>query len=277
MTIHAFWLRSSLLSTVSLCLAACGGGSGASLRFSANDSMAQASRVQAQSVVALRDVAAPTFHSSDGVTFTLSEARIHLKDIRLSLPEGTHCSDVSGGLSGVTCGDASVAADDAPGGKLVIPGPLVVDLLGGTTTPDLSGLRLPAGTYQRIDFRLDEAKAGDVPADSALLGYSLQVKAGFEQDATPKTLELKLKFSEDARFESSTGVTVGENESLLALLSPGTWLEGLPVGQCLRKGDLTMSGDVVRIDDRAKGDCSGAENRVRDNIKNSGRLNKAQP
>ncbi|HZH12811.1 MAG TPA: hypothetical protein VE057_00465 [Archangium sp.] len=82
--------------------------------------------------------------------------------------------------------------------------------------------------------------------------------------------------SEHVDFESATGIIVGDNDALLALLSPQTWLEGLPVGSCLQKGDLEFSSNVLRIDDRAKGDCGGAESLVRTNIKNSGRLRKAE-
>ena len=276
MNLRAPWLHSTFPSLLCLSLAACGGGSGVALRFSANDNTAtaQAQAVQA-GATASSDIASPTFRSSDGVLFTLTEARIFLRDIRLDLPQGTKCSDVSGLISGATCKASESKSGDDGSGTVVVSGPLTVDLLSGVTTPDLSGLRLPAGTYKRIDFRLEEARSGEVPADSALLGYSLQVKARFEQDSSPATLDLKLKFSEDARFESSTGVQVGADEALLALLAPQTWLAGLPVSQCLRKGDLQMSGSVLTIDDRAKGDCGDAEKRVRDNIKNSGRLHKA--
>ena len=283
MAFRSPWLHHTLLSAVSLSLAACDGGGTASLRFSAHESAVAQGRpnVYVQAVESPPPGVMPTFRSSDGVTFTLSEARIHLRDIRLDLPRGTRCEDVSGLLTGATCKakDAtSTSKDDDSGesGTVVVPGPLVVDLLTGVTTPDLSGLRLPAGTYKRIDFRLQDARSDDVPSGSPLLGYSLQVKATFERDAALQTLDLKLKFSEDARFESSTGVTVAEDDALLALLSPQTWLEGLPVGQCLQKGDLQLNSNVLRIDDRAKGACNDAESLVRANIKNSGRLGRAR-
>jgi hypothetical protein len=266
---HTASLRLTLLSAA-LAVTACG-GDGASLRFSVNENQAQAASALVQAADATTP--APTFRSSDGLTFTLNEARIHLKDIRLDLPQGTKCADVRGLLSGATCkgGDSGSGS-----GTVVIPGPLIVDLMTGATTPDLSGLRLPAGTYKRIDFRLDEARAGEVAANEPLVGYSLLVKAGFTRDNTAHTLDLKLKFSEDARFQSSTGVEVGADDELLALLKPQVWLEGLPVASCLQKGDLQIANNVLRIDDQAKGDCSGAEGLVKNNIKNSGDLRKAK-
>lgn len=260
-------LRQTLLSAT-LALTACG-GEGASLRFSVRDSQAQATGA----LVAAADAApAPTF-SSEGITFTLSEARIHLKDIRLDLPQGTKCDDVRGLLSGATCQGGESGSGS---GTVIVPGPLVVDLMTGSTTPDLSGLRLPAGTYKRIDFRLDEARAGEVAATEPLVGYSLLVKAGFTREGAANTLELKLKFSEDARFQSATGVEVGENDALLALLQPQAWLEGLPVASCLQSGDLRLSNNVLHLDDQARGACGDAENLVKSNIKNSGALRKAK-
>lgn len=264
MNIRTPSLRQSLLCAAAIGLTACDGGS-AALRFSVNESAAQASSVLAQGAEATA-TPAPTFHSSDGIVFTLTEARIHLKDIRLDLPQGTKCGEVSGLLAGATCKGSDSS------GTVVVPGPIVVDLMTGATTPDLSGLRLPAGNYKRIDFRLEEAKAAEVASGEPLVGYSLLVKASFTQDNASNTLDLKLKFSEDARFESPNGVAVDADTALLALLQPQAWLDGLPVATCLSKGDLQISSNVLRIDDQAKGDCGDAENRVKTNIKNSGQL-----
>jgi hypothetical protein len=263
-------LRQSLLCAT-LALTACG-GEGASLRFSVREGQAQAASALVAAAESPAPPAAPTFSSGD-LTFTLSEARIHLKDIRLDLPQGTQCNDVSGLLSGATCQGGESGSGS---GTLVVPGPIVVDLMTGATTPDLSGLRLPAGTYKRIDFRLEEAKAGEVASNEPLVGYSLRVKASFTRDGAANTLDLQLKFSEDARFQSATGVEVGENDALLALLKPQAWLEGLPVASCLQTGDLQISNNVLRLDDRARGACGDAENLVKTNIKNSGDLRKAR-
>lgn len=268
MNLRSLPLRQSLLCAAALSISACG-GEGATLRFSANESQAQAASVLVQGAE-MTAAPAPTFRSSDGITFTLTEARIHLRDIRLDLPQGTKCGEVSGLLAGATCKGSDSS------GTVLVPGPIIVDLMTGTTTPDLSGLRLPAGNYKRIDFRLEETKADEVASGEPLVGYSLMVKASFTRDNAANTLDLKLKFSEDARFESANGVAVGADTALLALLSPQVWLDGLPVATCLSKGDLQISGNVLRIDAQAKGECGDAENRVKLNIKNSGQLRTAK-
>jgi hypothetical protein len=271
MNLRAPSLRQTLLpAAAAVALAACG-GEGVSLRFSVHESQAQAASVHVQADHYPLPPA-PTFRSSDGVTFTLTEARLHLKDIRLDLPQGTKCANVRGLFAGATCQGGESGSGS---GTVVVPGPIIVDLMTGATLPDLSTLRLPAGTYKRIDFRLEEAKAGEVAVTEPLVGYSLRVKASFNQDSTPSNLELNLKFSEDARFESATGVEVGADDELLALLKPQVWLEGLPVAACLQKGDLEMSSNVLLMDASAKGDCSGAEDTVKRNIKNSGDLRKS--
>jgi len=259
--------RGLLLSSVALGLAACG-GDGASLRFTSNDRAVSTSNAWVQ---AAADEPAPStvFTSSDGTSFTLTQARIHLRDIRLDLPKGTKCEDVSGLLSGAECkgsGDAKT---------LLVPGPIVVDLMTGATTPDLSELRIPAGNYKRIDFRLEEAKSDEVGATEPLLGYSFMARADFTQGGTARKLEMFFKFSEDARFESATGVDVPEGGSLVAFLKPQVWLQGLPLGECIRDGDVEVANNTVRVDDKAGGECSDAENTVKENIKTSGDLRKS--
>ncbi|WP_375769301.1 DUF4382 domain-containing protein [Archangium gephyra] len=268
MNLPTLSLRQTLLSAT-LALTACG-GEGASLRFSANENRAQAASALVSALEPLGP-SAPTF-SSEGLTFTLTEALIHLKDIRLDLPQGTKCADVRGLLSGATCQGGESGSGS---GTVVVPGPIVVDLMTGATQPDLSGLRLPAGTYKRIDFRLEEAEAGEV-ATGPLVGYSLLARATFTRDGADNILDLKLKFSEDARFQSATGVTVDADDELLALLKPQAWLEGLPVASCLQSGDLQLSSNVLYLDERAQGACGDAETLVKNNIKNSGDLRKAK-
>lgn len=271
MTLPSF--RTTLLSAAALALTACGSGSGASLHFSVRDRVSSGSAVN-NTVQAAEPTPAPlTFQSSDGASFTLTQARIHLRDIRLDLPQGTKCADVIGMTSGVQCKGSD--SGGAGSGTLVVAGPLVVDLMTGVSTPDLSGLIIPAGNYKRIDFRLEEGHADELPAGETLIGYSLKVSADPAQ-AGGKKLELALKFSEDARFDSATGVDVPEGGKLIAMLQPTQWLTGLPLASCISKGDVAVEGDTVRIDDQAKGECSGAEDLVKRNIKTSGDLRKQE-
>ena len=269
-------MLSRTLLVPALVLTACGGGD-AGLRFSANPALtsaqATASQVQALSASAQQQPTAPTFQSSDGVTFTLREAYVHLRDIRLDLPKGSRCEDVLATVSGAEC-KSSTSGDDSK--TLVVAGPLVVNLMTGATTPDISGLRIPAGTYRRIDFRLTDAATGVTPA--ALAESAFHLKADFTHAGAPAVLDVRLDFEEDARFESATGVEVGEGDadSLLVLMKPQVWLQGLPLGGCLAKGDVAVVGGVLALDEKAGGDCSATEGLIKDAIKRSGDLDKLQ-
>lgn len=260
--------RGLLLSSLALGLSACGGGDGASLRFTSNDGVVSLSNGLVQP--AADTPPSTVFSSSDGTTFTLTQARIHLRDIRLDLPKGTKCEDVIGLVSGADC----KGSDDSK--TIEVEGPIVVDLMTGATTPDLSGLRIPAGNYKRIDFRLEESKAEEVGAAEPLVGYSFLANADFTQDGVARKLELKFKFSEDARFDSDTGVDVPEGGSLVAFLKPQAWLEGVPLGKCIRDGDVEIINNTVRIDEESGSKCSDAEGAVKEAIKTSGDLRKSE-
>jgi hypothetical protein len=267
-------LRTTLLSAAALSLTACSSGDGATLHFSVRDRVSSSAALNAYLITAANETPAPTFQSSDGVTLELTQARIHLRDIRLDLPQGTQCADVIGLTAGAECkgGDSGTGS-----GSIIVEGPIIVDFMSGVTKPDLSGLVIPAGTYKRIDFRLEEGHSDELPMGEPLIGYTLKVSARFTGTAQAgKKLELALKFSEDARFESATGVEVPEGGKLIAMLQPTKWLAGLPLGGCIQKGDVVVEGDTVRIDDRAGGECGGAEDLVKRNIKTSGDLRKQE-
>jgi hypothetical protein len=99
-----------------------------------------------------------TFQSSDGLTFTLNEARVNLRDIELDLPSGENCEDRQALIA--------APAECKGSSTVILPGPFVVDLASGTSTPDLSTAGVPADTYKRIDFRFDEVKAGEGVPDT---------------------------------------------------------------------------------------------------------------
>lgn len=200
----------------------------------------------------------------DGATaFDVSEASIHLRDIELDLPNGESCDDAE--LVGAEC------AQD----KITIPGPFVVDLVTGATTPSLDDVTIPAGVYERIDLRVEDGDPDDglvMPGD-ALDDRSFVVRADFELDGTPTSLDLSLKFNEDIRIERSGGVQIEPDQDLLATFLAGTWLDGIDVTACVDDDELTIADGTVTIDDDStSGSCSDVENVIKNNMKNSGQL-----
>lgn len=204
--------------------------------------------------------------SDDGATpFTFTSAQIHLRDIELDLADGD-CDDVEG----ATCSEQSVK----------IEGPFVVDLLTGVSTPSLADVRVPAGIYKRIDFRIDDARIeqGLVDAASPLANRSMVASASFQHDGETMSLDLLLRFNEDIRVEDPAGIDVsGDAAALLTRFDASLWLDGLDIEDCLARGELAVTPTGVRLDDNASsgtGGCSDIENVIKRNIKTAAQLDR---
>lgn len=191
--------------------------------------------------------------------FQIQAATLRLRHIELDLPDGGDCDDFADLLDGATC------EDGVDGDKISIEGPFDVDLVAGTSSPSLADVQIPAGTYKRIDFRVE-----DNGEDS-----SFAVTAGFEYQGESMTLDLNLDFNEDIRIEDPQGLTVNADSDLIAEFVVNNWLGGVDVGACIDDGDVFVSGSTVTIDDSSTGgDCSDIENTIKDNMKNSGQLDR---
>ena len=244
-------MRKSLVFTLtSLVLAACGGGGGEGASLS----------IQAASSSGGLDLA-----DDGGTTYALESAQVHLRHIELDLPAGASCADLEGELVGAAC-----LSDE----KIRIDGPMVVDLITGATTPELGAVVLPAGTYSRIDFRVDDGdpQEGLIQAGDALDDYSLVIEAIFDYEGAPVTLLLSLNFDEDIRIEQPGGVALDPADDLIVKFVVDDWLAGVDIAGCLDSGELALAGDTVVIDDQADGACGGVEGVIKDNMKNSGDL-----
>lgn len=204
-----------------------------------------------------------TFADDGGTVYTLRAAAAHLKDIELYLPTGTTCADVT--VVGATC----EPGDD----KIDIRGPFLVDLITGESDPSLAEVSIPALSYSRIDFRLEEADPDDglVSASSEMADRSFLADADFTDDGgQPAELQIRLAIHEDARVESSSGVLVTDGGALVVLLDAARWLEGAPIDACLAEGDLSITDGVLLID--TDGDCDDVVDALEDNIKESAQL-----
>ena len=133
----------------------------------------------------------------------------------------------------------------------------------GISTPSLADVLIPAGTYKRIDFRVD-----DNGADS-----SFAMTATFQYEGAAMTMDLNLDFNEDIRIEDPQGIIVDGDSDLIAEFVVSNWLGRVDVGSCIDDEDVTVEGSTVVIDDSStSGSCSDIENTIKDNMKNSGQL-----
>jgi hypothetical protein len=215
------------------------------------------------------DPAAPlAFADGNGTQFQLSSAQAYVRNIRLDLPAGTTCADVVDDTVGARC----EASEGEP--RIVIDGPLVVDLVAGTSTPSIESVRLPNLAYRRIDFRLDDGDPDDglIGEGSALDDRSLVADAAFTYAGQATTLRLALEFNEDVRVDDVGGLSPQTGSDVLVLLDVTDWLSGLPVTSCLDSGDLEITGGVLLLDDDAgDDDCDDFDDFIKENIKGSGR------
>lgn len=204
---------------------------------------------------------------ADGGEFAIEEARAVVEKIELYLPTGKDKSDSAKEE------EKGASEDSDNSDKLTIRGPFVVNLIDGTSTPSLDAVQIPAGTYRRIDVRFSDEANGHITDSDPLMGHTLVAGGQFtpsESDAMP--FDMALDFHEDARFESETGIEIGADgaNEILLKLDVASWFSGLPVSDCMAKGDLPAQDGTLVLDERAE--CSHVERDLRDAIRQSGRL-----
>jgi hypothetical protein len=217
-----------------------------------------------------KDGKAPVAKDGTSSAFTMQQGLLHLRHIELDLPSGRSCSDLAGQLSGATCRDGA-GGEEA---KVRVEGPIVVDLVAGTSTPSLANVVIPSGTYRRIDLRVDDGQPqqGVVQAGSPLDRNALAVIAAFDHRGTPAVLDLRLNFDEDIRIEQPAGVSVAAGEDLVARFAAANWLAGINLNACV--DTLTATAGRYVIDDRNDGACAGIEDTVKRTMKQSGDLDR---
>jgi len=196
---------------------------------------------------------------SADTAFNLSVATLNLRDIKLDLPEGIVCADVEADLENASC-----SSDSGDEDTIEIEGPFLVDLVAGTSTPTLDDVVIPALSYRRIDFRVDDVN-----------DESFAVIADFDLDGSAMTLDLSLDFNEDIRIEQAGGIDVTADSDLVAEFVVNDWLAGVDIGACIDDGDVAVDGTTVTVsEDSTSGSCSDIENTIKDNMKNSGQFDR---
>jgi hypothetical protein len=249
-----------LASTAGLALSGCGaetgnGIAGVKMRLTASGGSQAAST---------------TLRTTDaqGTAFNITRAKAHVRHIELEAPGAKLCNDedYEGAPLDVHCDSA----------KIRIEGPMIVDLIDGSSIPSLETIKIPAATYKRVDVRIDDAKTdeGLVQTGDRLDGQSFDASGTFNYQNAETDFAMRLNFNEDARFENSEGVTVSENgaREVLLLLDVSAWFNRLPITDCIKDGDLAITEGKLEIED--KGGCSDVENQLKDAMKKSTKLEK---
>lgn len=202
----------------------------------------------------------PLTFGDDATTFTITDARMNIRDIRF---------DTSN-------------VDGVVGTTQTITGPYVMDLLSGTSLPNDIVFDLPTGNYQRVDIRLDESNIGDglVAADDALLGKALIISGTHDYNGVVDgTFTMTVQISEDIRFEPTNGFAVdtetGANVTLTYKVTD--WLEDannpgtkIDLSSCILANGLMDNTNHISLTEGTQ--CAGITesigNIIKDNMKN---------
>lgn len=190
-----------------------------------------------------------------GTVFTIRSGYVNVGRIKIALPDGVDCSEAN--ETACESGEAS------------IEGPWVSDLMTGKWTPDPGAVRIPVGSYKRLDVRLeaqDKVAAGapDLARHSLVFGGTFSWSGRSDRPFT-----VALDFDEDERFESPTAFTVSEGNTAITInLDIARWLSQANLTDCLENGSLPLdsAGGFAFGKD---GGC-GLEQEMKDAIKASG-------
>lgn len=208
------------------------------------------------SETSLAKVSAGSFTITDvgGTTFTITEARTNVRHIQFDLPEGETDST----------------------NQISLEGPFVIDLMTGTSNPEIDAFEVEPGIYKRIDVRLDDAETKDglVSPNDDLMDNTLVVKGTFDYDGNAsRNFTFILKFNEDVRFEEPGGISIAEGatKDIVINLKVDEWLQNINITKCLDDGDVALdsNGDLLINDNNGNGDCNSFEQTIKTNIKNN--------
>ncbi len=190
-----------------------------------------------------------------GAAFQVNEASVFVRHLELYLPPGLTCAEIApDGLP------AGVACDFE---KLRVTGPFRVNLLTGDASPALPTLAVPAGTYSRVDVRLEEDELTDT---------TLVASGTVPIDGTSRPWRLAVELDEVLRFE---GMTIEALEGALARallgLDMSQWFATLPLSACAAAGTLPEEDGVIVLSDGDE-ECVDVEDAIRAGIRGSAAL-----
>lgn len=220
------------------------------------------------------------FSMSDlsGLKFTVKEARINVKKIKLETGEfeGAGCSPAIA-ASDEPEGDASGSDLDCPEEEeLTLRGPFVVDLLTGLSQPSLDTLSVPARAYKEVEIKLDDARDEDGIAENQddLIGNTLLVKGTFGLPGqVERPFVMALNFDAEIEIESAGGLALDAAglSNILISLKLEQWLANLDLQGCLLKPDMEQGPgrEIMLSEESSLGKCLDIESTVKENIKRS--------
>lgn len=209
------------------------------------------------------------FEDFEGTVYSLTSARVSVDQIELQLPDGVGCDDVEDQLVDPVSCDEGVPVVEAD--ELVIDGPFVIDLVDGSTTPDLGDIRIPALSYEEVDVEVRELAEDDdvLDSDDVLIDNTIVAVADFEFDNSKRQLDMRFGFDGEATGGDDVDFALERDDTLVVQFDVALWLRNTPVTTCLEQGDLKAQDGRVILDEDASGACDGVEGQFEDNWEDS--------
>jgi hypothetical protein len=209
------------------------------------------------------------FEDADGTVYSLTSARLSVDQIELQLPDGVGCDDVEDQLADPVECDEGVPGVEAD--ELIIDGPFVIDLVEGTTTPDLGDIVIPALEYEEVDVEVTEIGDDDdvLDSDDELIDNTIVAVSDFEFENSKRELDMRFGFDGEATGGDDVDFNLERGDTLVVQFDVGLWLRDTPVTSCLEQGDLKAQNGRVILDEDASGACDGVEGQFEDNWEDS--------
>lgn len=209
--------------------------------------------------------------SSSAGALHAETALAFVRHIEFYLPEG-ECALADAGDDDALEADAG---DDGCEDKIRVKGPWVIDLMTGKATPSMDEIRIPAGAYRRVDVRFEDAdknaaKSLNIPAE--LAEWTLVATGAYDGEAA-ESFDMKLKFNNDARFQSDAGIVVTANgaQEMVMALDVERWFSAVSLEECFEKERLDVVDGALMIVDESKR-CNAIENAIKEVMKHPNRL-----
>lgn len=209
------------------------------------------------------------FEDFEGAVYSLTSARLSVDQIELQLPDGVGCDDVDDQVADPVSCDAGVPVAEAD--ELVIDGPFVIDLVDGTTTPDLGDIEIPVLSYEEVDVEVSELGEDDdiLDSDDALIDNTIIAVADFEFENSKRQLDMRFGFDGEATGGADVDFSLEPGDTLVVQFDVARWLHRTPVTTCLEQGDLKAQNGTVVLDEEASGACEGVEGQFENNWEDS--------
>jgi hypothetical protein len=200
----------------------------------------------------------PITFTDGATTFTITEARMNIRDIRFDTSD-----------------------TDLVGERYTIAGPYIMNLMDGTALPNNIVFDAPAGEYKRVDIRLDEANIEDgilVEGDE-LLQNALIIKGTHDYNGvTDGTFSLIVKVSEDIRFQPTNGIIVATDAGTDVTLNYTVtdWLEDpnnvgtkIDLSSCIAAKNLMDASNHIALTEgtQCEGITESIGNIIKENMK----------